>query len=72
MEEVRSRLPFCLDFIGCKLLNLLYLFASRDSVILKETVMLTDKIEHSLECGSLAPLWPKRPQVGALQGGART
>jgi glycosyltransferase involved in cell wall biosynthesis len=26
----------------------------------------------SLECGALAPLWPKRRQVGALQGGAQT
>ena len=50
MDKLRSRLPFCLDFVGCKLLNLLYLFVSLDSVILKDLVMLTDKTRHSLEC----------------------
>jgi hypothetical protein len=25
----------------------------------------------SLECGDLSPLWPKRRQGGALQGGAQ-
>src|SRR5204863_6270683 len=26
-------------------------------------------LSTSLECGALAPLWPKRRRVGALQGG---
>ena len=66
MDKLRSRLLFCLDFIGCKLLNLLYLFLSLDSVILKETVMLTDKTRHSLGVLCPARLWPKRRQAGAL------
>ena len=29
------------------------------------------KLDASLECGALAPLWPKRRQAAALQGGAQ-
>ena len=32
--------------------------------------MSREELSTSLECGALAPLWPKRRQVSALQGGA--
>ena len=48
MEEVRERLPFCLDFVAVNCCIYMYLFASPESVVLKETVMLTQKTRHSM------------------------
>ena len=46
MDQVRPQLPFCSKFYDCKLLEMLYLFVSQQSVNLREAVMLTDKIGH--------------------------
>jgi hypothetical protein len=46
MDQVRPQLPFCSKFYDCKLLQMLYLFVSQQSVNLKAWVMLTDKTEH--------------------------
>ena len=46
MDQLRPQLPFCSKFYDCKLLEMLYLFVSQQSVIMKELVMLTDKTEH--------------------------
>jgi hypothetical protein len=46
MDQLRPQLPFCSKFYGCKLLEILYLFVSQQSVNLSELVMLTDKTEH--------------------------
>jgi hypothetical protein len=48
MEEVRERLPFCLDFMAVNYCVYMYLFASPESVVLRDTVMLTQKIRHSM------------------------
>jgi hypothetical protein len=48
MEEVRERLPFCLDFVAVNSCIYMYLFASLDPVVLKETVMLTQETGHSM------------------------
>ena len=49
MDQVRPQLPFCSKFYDCKLLQMLYLFVSQQSVNLKAWVMLTDKTEHLAE-----------------------
>ena len=46
MDQLRPRLPFCSIFYDCKLLEMLYLFVSQQSVNLKALVMLTDKSGH--------------------------
>jgi hypothetical protein len=46
MDQLRCQLPFCSKFYDCKLLEMLYLFVSQQSVILKDRVMLTDKTGH--------------------------
>ena len=46
MDQLRPQLPFCSKFYDCKLLQMLYLFVSQQSVILKAWVMLTDKTGH--------------------------
>ena len=46
MDQLRLQLPFCSNFYDCKLLEMLYLFVSQQSVNLKYLVMLTDKTEH--------------------------
>ena len=46
MDQVRPQLPFCSNFYACKLLEILYLFVSQQSVNLKQMVMLTQKREH--------------------------
>ena len=48
MEEVRERLPFCLDFMAVNYCVYMYLFASPESVVLKETVTLTQETGHSM------------------------
>ena len=50
MDQLRTQLPFCSNFYDCKLLEMLYLFVSQQSVILRELVMLTDKTEHFSHC----------------------
>ena len=47
MEDVRPRLPICLQFIAVKYCICMYLFVPLRSVDLKDRVMLTDKIRHS-------------------------
>ena len=39
MDKLRIGCPFVSHFYACKLLKILYLFASLRSVVLKETVM---------------------------------
>ena len=46
MDQLRPRLPFCSIFYDCKLLEMLYLFVSQQSVNLRGWVMLTDKSGH--------------------------
>ena len=46
MDQLRPQLPFCSKYYDCKLLEMLYLFVSQQSVILKDRVMLTDKTGH--------------------------
>ena len=46
MDQLRPQLPFCSNFSGCKLLEILYLFVSQQSVNLREMVMVTQKSEH--------------------------
>ena len=48
MEESTRAVAFLFRFYGCKLLYLMYLFASPDPVDLKDSVMLTNKIRHSV------------------------
>jgi hypothetical protein len=56
MEEVRERLPFCFDFVAVNCCIYMYLFASLNPVVLKETVMLTDIIEHSMIANCQLPI----------------
>ena len=56
MEEVRERLPFCLDFMAVNYCVYMYLFASPESVVLRETVMLTQRMRHSMIANRRVPI----------------
>jgi hypothetical protein len=47
MDQLRPQLPFCSKYYDCKLLEILYLIVSQQSVNLMGRVTLTDKTEHS-------------------------
>ena len=64
MDQLRYRLPFCSIFYVRKFLEMLYLFVSLRSVVLKLAVTLTHKTEHFLIAN--CRLWDCRLGIGLV------